>query len=150
MKKQSRTRRIVGRIGGAMRGWLDFDRMKSITLYLGQVFARLFIPQKKQEGEGFEATVARLGLTESDLDTRRKSLYRLSLFMVALAMLIFIYSVYHFVYGSYTAACLSLVIMLVALALAFRYHFWYFQIRERKLGCTLGEWYREGLRGQKP
>jgi len=36
--------------------------------------------------------------------------------------------------------------MVVALTLyvltqAFRYHFWLFQLRNRKLGCTLSEWW---------
>ena len=38
---------------------------------------------------------------------------------------------------------------LIALVLAFRYHFWYFQMKQHKLGCTFNEWYRQGLLGEK-
>jgi intracellular multiplication protein IcmV len=55
---------------------------------------------------------------------------------------------YQLFYGSYQAAIVSFIILWIALVLAFRYHFWYFQIKNRKLGCTVYEWYR-GLLGDK-
>jgi intracellular multiplication protein IcmV len=51
--------------------------------------------------------------------------------------------------GSIKAFIVSLVVTLIALILAYRYHFWYFQMKQRKLGCTFSEWYKQGLFGEK-
>ena len=150
MKKQqgSRIVNVFTRIFN-VRSWVDFDRTKSFTLYLVNGFKKMFVPQKNDSGETFEEAVSRLNISEKELQDRKSALYRLSLLMSAAAILIFGYAIYHVFYGSYRAVIISLVVMLIALALAFRYHFWYFQIKERKLGCTMQEWYRKGLLGDK-
>ncbi|ASQ45097.1 hypothetical protein clem_02680 [Legionella clemsonensis] len=133
-----------------VRAWIDFDRVRAFTSYLAAGFQKLFIPQQQTEkGESFEAAVARMNLSEQELQAKKKALYRLSVLMCLAAVGIFSYSIYHLYYGSYRAVVVSLVLVLVALVLAFRYHFWYFQIKERKLGCSFSEWYREGLKGDK-
>jgi intracellular multiplication protein IcmV len=150
MKKQqgSRIVNVFSRIFN-VRSWIDFDRTKSFTLYLVNGFKRMFVPQKNESGETFDEAMSRLNISEKELQDRKSALYRLSLLMSAAAILIFGYAIYHVLYGSYRAVIVSLVVMLIALALAFRYHFWYFQIKERKLGCTMQEWYRKGLLGDK-
>ncbi|KTD33365.1 intracellular multiplication protein IcmV [Legionella nautarum] len=150
MKKQqgSRIVNVFSRIFN-VRSWIDFDRTKSFTLYLVNGFKKMFVPQKNESGETFEEAISRLNISEKELQDRKSALYRLSLLMSVAAILIFGYAVYHMFYGTYRAVIISLVVMLIALALAFRYHFWYFQIKERKLGCTMQEWYRKGLLGDK-
>ena len=150
MKKKtgSRTIQLFGRIFN-VRSWLDFDRMKSFTGYLGTGFKKMFVPQEPEAKESFEEALVRQNINEKDLKSKQSALYRLSLLMCGTAVIIFAYGIYHLFYGGYKATIISLSVALIALALAFRYHFWYFQIRERKLGCTLKEWYRKGLIGGK-
>jgi len=150
-RKESRIGTMFKRIF-RFRYWADFDRMKGFSLYLWNGFKRLFIPQAR-EGKGsqsnFEMAVKQMNLSEADLKSREVSLKRLSLLMGFLALLVFLYSFYHLFYGSLQAAFLCYSVTLIAVALSFRYHFWYFQIRERKLGCTFKEWFHQGLLGQK-
>ncbi|WP_347251534.1 type IVB secretion system protein IcmV [Legionella sp.] len=151
MKKQqgSRLITIFSRIFN-VRAWIDFDRIKSFTVYLADGFRKMFVPQKLTgPGESFEEAMLRLNISEKELQDKKTALYRLSLLMCAASLFIFAYAIYHLVYGGYKAVIISLVVMLIALVLAFRYHFWYFQIKERKLGCTMQEWYRKGLLGEK-
>ena len=150
MKKtsESRTKRVFNRIFN-VRTWADWDRMKSFTLYLTRGIKNLFVPQEKELEESFAAAQARLNLSDADMQVRQKSLYRLSLLMVVMAFLLFGYAIYHLVLANFLACILSLVVMTIALVLAFRYHFWYFQIKQRKLGCSLHEWFRQGLMGDK-
>lgn len=129
--------------------WLDWQRLKAFTLYLLNGFKKFFVPQAREAGESFEAVKKRLKLTDNDLLVRQKGLLRLSMIMVVLAVLIFMYSVYLFIEGGHKGGIVSLVVMLIALVLAFRYHFWYFQIKQRKLGCTIQEWFNHGLKGIK-
>ncbi len=134
------------------RYWADFDRIKAYSQYLWDLFKRLFIPQVRDDKDSqvlFEESVQQMKLSEADLKNREVALKRMSILMTVLASLVFLYSFYHLFYGSWQAALLCYSVTLIAVALAFRYHFWYFQIKERKLGCTFSEWLREGLLGHK-
>ncbi|QMT58960.1 type IVB secretion system protein IcmV [Legionella sp. PC997] len=148
MKKQSRIGNLLRRIINVRR-WFDWDRMKAFTLYLVNGFKRLFVPQKKVQGESFDDAVKHLNLTDESILSKQKSLFRLSIIMVFAALLIMGYAVFQLFYGSLKAFLVSIVVTLIALVLAFRYHFWYYQIKNRKLGCTFNEWYRKGLLGGK-
>jgi intracellular multiplication protein IcmV len=147
-KSGSRVFRVLSRIF-KLRAWSDWDRMKSFTRYLVDGIIKFFVPQKNKVVESFEAAKKRLDLSDKVLLERQKGLLRLSIFMVVIALLLFVYSVYLFVTGGYRGGIVGIVVMLIALTLAFRYHFWYFQIRERKLGCTIQEWFKQGLMGEK-
>ncbi|KTD44192.1 type IVB secretion system protein IcmV [Legionella parisiensis] len=148
MKKQSRIVRLVSRIINVRR-WFDWERMKAFTMYLGNGFKRLFVPKKKVEGESFNEAVQLLNLSDESILIKQKSLFRLSIIMVLAALLILGYAGYQLFFGSIKAFLVSLIVTLIALVLAFRYHFWYYQIKNRKLGCTFNEWYRQGLFGEK-
>lgn len=150
MKKEkgSRVLRVLSSIIN-VRAWIDYDRSKAAFQYLKNGIKKLFIPQKEVKTADFDRVAEQMNLTESDLASRQRALKRLSLFMLVIASAIFIYAGYHLFSGHFRAALVSLVVTLIALVLAFRYHFWYFQIRERKLGCTFREWFRQGLMGEK-
>lgn len=152
MKKQKKSR-IAGLMRSVfnIRSWIDYDRLRSFTSYLMVGIKRMFVPQKVDNpdaGKKFDEMVERMNLSEESLQTKARSLYRLALIMGSVAGLIFAYALYHLVLGNWKATIISLVVTAIALVLAFRYHFWYFQIRQRKLGCSLHEWYREGLLGE--
>lgn len=150
MKKKSGSR--VGKVFKRViniRYWADWDRVNSLSSSLLRGIKRLFVPSSTTATETFDEALARMNITESDLSLKQKALLRLSIVMVAVAGLVLIYTGYQLFYGSFKAVLVSLVVMLVALVLAFRYHFWYFQIKQRKLGCTYQEWYKQGLLGEK-
>jgi intracellular multiplication protein IcmV len=150
-QKSSRTLGVIKNVFN-VRKWSDFDRMRAFTSYLGTGIKKMVVPRKEPVADTkntFASTVSAMNLSEKDLASRCKGLYRLSVLMCTVAFCIFAYAVYHMVYGSIKAVIVSLVVSLIALTLAFRYHYWYFQIKERKLGCTFKEWYRQGLLGEK-
>ncbi|RUR18000.1 type IV secretion protein IcmV [Legionella sp. km535] len=132
-----------------IRAWSDWDRMKAFSSYLVNGFKRLFVTQKNVQVESFDSAVNKLKLSEAELLIKQNALFRLSMVMLAAAVMILFYTGYQLFYGSFKAVIVSLVVMLIALVLAFRYHFWYFQIKHRKLGCTIKEWYKQGIMGEK-
>ena len=144
----TRTRRLFNRIID-VRSWSDWDRTKAYTAYLSTSIKKFLIPQKKVAGESFAQAKKRMKLSDTDLIVRKNGLLRLSILMISVAFLLLIYAIYQLIYGSLFGAILSLVVTNIALVLAFRYHFWYFQIKKQKLGCTFREWLREGLTGEK-
>ena len=123
--------------------------MRSFTLYLSNGFKRLFVPQQNKEVESFDEAATKLNLSDAALMTKQKALFRLSIVMLIAAGLILSYAGYQLFYGSFPAVIVSLIVTLIALTLAFRYHFWYYQIKNRKLGCTFDEWFKQGLLGEK-
>lgn len=132
-----------------VRYWFDWERVKSFTLYLTNGIKRFFVPQQTQDTESFTEAANKLNIDEAGLLSKQKALFRLSMLMVTLAGLIFGYSLYQLFFGTFRAVIVSLVVSMIALTLAFRYHFWYFQIKHRKLGCTFNEWYKQALLGEK-
>ncbi|MBA4696470.1 MAG: type IV secretion protein IcmV [Legionella sp.] len=149
IKKSTKLKNFFKRIF-QIRWWLDLDRIRSGLNYLINGAKVLFIPQKNQiPTESFDAAVSRFQLSNQELQQKGKSLFHLSLLMCVLALAIGSYTVYQFLYGSYHSAFLSLVLALIALTLAFRYHFWYFQIKTQKLGCSISEWFQQGLLSRK-
>jgi len=134
------------------RFWLDFDRIKNFTLYVVQAIKKMFVPDKAEVPDteaSFADAMKAQHLTEKSIVAQRQSLYRLSILMCVLAFGIFAYTIYLIIYAHYLAAGISFIMFLLGLVLAFRFHFWYFQIRERRLGCSFEEWFQQGLLGKK-
>ncbi|OGV44115.1 MAG: type IV secretion protein IcmV [Legionellales bacterium RIFCSPHIGHO2_12_FULL_42_9] len=131
------------------RKWSDFERMKGFTLYLENGIKNLFIPRQQAAKQTFDEALQQYNVNEKDLLKKQNGLLRLSLFMCIVALGFLFYAIYLALFGSWHATLLSIVIMLLALTMAFRYHFWYFQIKQRKLGCTFQEWFQRGFLGKK-
>lgn len=136
------------------RAWIDFDRMRAFTIYLLTGAKKMLVPKAAPLGneilsrKAFQEQMLRFNLTEDEIISREKGLYRLSLLMILFAFCLCIYFIYQLIYGSILAIIVTFILIFVALVMAFRYHFWYYQIKQRKLGCTIKEWYRKGLLGE--
>lgn len=125
--------------------WSDAERVKSFFQYIQALFQRLFVIESTATQESFEAVQAHLKLTDEALFIKQQALFRLSLLMFVFALFMFGYTVYQCFHGYFFAIVLSFIVSLLALAFAFRYHFWYFQIKQKKLGCSLHVWFTDGL-----
>lgn len=132
-----------------VRLWADTARIKSYWQYIVSSIKNMLVPQRKVVGETFEAAKTRMNLTDEDLLRRQRALFQFSLLMLAMCFLLCMYAVYQLVYGSIQGFLLTLSIGCIAAVIAFRYHFWYFQIKEKKLGCSVKEWFKFGLLGEK-
>lgn len=159
-KSESRVLKVITSIF-SIRRWFDWDRMKSFTAFIITGLRRLFLltqesPDigKKKESDvahnkSFLKAQKKLNLTDEDLLQREKALFRLSVLMSFLTICFLSYTFYHLFQTSFQATLLSFVVTLISAALAFRYHFWYYQIKNRKLGCSFHEWFKKGLLGEK-
>lgn len=129
------------------KSWADWERTRSMTLYLFNSIKRFVIPACSESKASFAEAQAKLQLTDQDLLSRAKGLFRLYIIMVVFSIIFFGSSIYHLVQGHYRAFFLGGSLNFVSLSLAFRYHFWYYQIKQRKLGVSLKEWFFQGLIG---
>ena len=127
------------------RGWLGYDTLKTQTSfiwqYFKQVFGPAFNPPVVEHAENFKTAMARLRLSEEDI-REAGSLYFLLAIIFAFAAVCVLALFVKYLLNMHIAACLvSLGVSAFLLAQAFKYHFWHFQIKHRKLGCTFEEWY---------
>lgn len=148
-ERTSRIGRLLGRTF-RIRSWIDYDRIKAFLIYLVSGTKKLTEPATATEKRAsFAAAAKELSLSEAALRKKERALLMWSRLMCVVALGILIWAFYHGISGHYRASLISLIVMCVALGLAFRYHFWYFQIKSRKLGCTFNEWVKYGLIGEK-
>ncbi len=135
-----------------LRMWIGADGVKSFWWLIVAAVKRMFVPNaQKSMGntETFSEAQTRLSLSDEALARRGTALFRLSILLGTIGFLLFFYAVFQLFYGSFHGFLLTLSLTGLAFVIAFRYHFWSFQIKERKLGCSLREWYQYGVRGEK-
>ena len=129
--------------------WFGYESFVAMNHGIWNIIKSLFIRQAPAHKENFEEAVQRLQLTDTDLHEARKNYYAFAIFFLVLGLIAFLYGLYLLLHH-HTLSGLLLAFISAALffSQAFKYHFWYFQIKQRKLGCTYQEW-RHGSRNTK-
>jgi intracellular multiplication protein IcmV len=125
------------------RAWLGYDALKAQTVFLYNLIKNIFVTTEAApvRTESFAEALTRLNLTEQEADDIGKNYLFYSLGFVGIAAFAMLFGFYLlFVHHTFAGWILSLSITALLLAQAFRYHFWHFQIKFRKLGCTFEEW----------
>jgi intracellular multiplication protein IcmV len=100
----------------------------------------LSLPQVTRR-ESFSEAIEQLQLTEVDLLERKKHFSRLTILWLLMFILTLGYTIYTVRQQAWLSILPALSISLIMLMQAFRYHFWLFQLRQRKLGCSVYEWW---------
>lgn len=121
--------------------WLSLDYLKETSRHFQAIFRGTFVPQKPRYSETFEEAVQRLELSENDLIQRQFEFTRLFYFFIVLSLIVIGYGLYLAYFGHFIGAIVSFCLALYSFTQAFRFHFWLFQLKHRKLGCTLKEWF---------
>jgi intracellular multiplication protein IcmV len=130
------------------RAWLGYDSIKDQTRTISSFIKDAATVQQPEHKETFEQALQRLNLNEETIKVAARNYYYYALFFLALAILDFLYGFYLlFSEGSILGFILALAVCALLLAQAFRNHFWYFQIKSRRLGCTFQEW-RDAIMGK--
>lgn len=120
--------------------WMSWDYLGDTANRFKVLLLDIVIPKKATYSETFEEAMQRLGLTEDDVEQRKKEFVRLIAFFIVLALAIVSYALYLAFQGSLAPSLIAFCLALYSLSQAFRFHFWLFQLRHRKLGCTIKEW----------
>lgn len=109
----------------------------------------MFTPLEAKRTETFEQAMERLNLTEEDLDARQRTFFVLALLWLFAAVGVLIYAFFLFAQGGFRGALLALALAFLGVILAFRNHFWYFQVKHRVLGTNFKTWFTSLLRIKK-
>lgn len=128
--------------------WMGYKQLVEMSKPIAGMAKDLFIPKATKNTETFAEAMQRLNLTEVDLQQRAKEFKQLLMLWLVLFLAVFAYATYLAFqaawYGFVPALTLSFLILIQAL----RQHFWLYQLKQRKLGCTLREWFYASFIGK--
>lgn len=136
---------IISGFKNIVKNALGVEQLKKQTQGLKDLAADVFKTEKSTRKESFEAALVRLNLTETDIQKRASEFRRLALIFSMLAIALVIYLFYMVSQKALVASLGTLGILLVVLGQLFRCHFWLYQIRCRKLGCTFKDWFKQSI-----
>jgi intracellular multiplication protein IcmV len=129
-------------------GWIDFENLHRVNKNLLGFFRGLFsVPQAGQK-ETFEEAIARLNLNEADLHSLLKKFRDFSLIFLFFGLIAFMYAFYLLFSHAFSDFLLGIAVSALFFSQAFRYDFWVFQIKSRKLGASFAEWKNHFLNGK--
>jgi intracellular multiplication protein IcmV len=128
--------------------WMGLSRLRENNQKLGRLAKSVLTPTKVDvHRETFEAAVERLGLDEPMIQARQFYFKRLAIVYLLIAIALLGYAFYLLIIvGALIGFLMVLIAIWIALALAFKQHFWYTQMKARRLGLSFREWLSITLR----
>jgi intracellular multiplication protein IcmV len=145
-----RAPRFVKRVGKTffnVSAWVNYGQLSSFAKSIANLFKRLFIPAQATYTETFAEAMQRFNLSEEDIQRRIKNFILLVSLWLIIALGVLSYALYLAFAGSWHGFIACIGLMFISLAQAFRYHFWYFQLKQRRLGCTFRQWLNASFKG---
>lgn len=140
-KTRKRKRRGVIKTVFNPRGWMSYDDVKESGREVKDLVKDVTDVRKPGRKETFEQAMKRMKLSEEDIQVRMKQLLLSSRIYCGAAVLVLFYSLFTLFYaGNFWTFLMAAIISVLGFALAFRDSFYYFQMKRRKLGCTVKEW----------
>jgi intracellular multiplication protein IcmV len=125
------------------KGWLGFDTLKESSQGFTGIMRGVFgqrPPAAEGEPETFNEAMTRLGLTEEDIHRLQFTYFSYALLFFLMALGVIAYTIWLLIHLYLYSFIIGVAIVGLLLAQTFRFHFLYFQIKHRKLGCTFEEW----------
>jgi intracellular multiplication protein IcmV len=137
--------RSTGKVIGLMFNfrvdkWLGYKNLKNTSFSLFHTVKHILTVQNANIRESFPESLQRLNITEQDLIKKHQQFYRLMLVYLLMSAMIAMYAIYLAFNGMILSFITSLALTCLCLSHYFRYSFWLFQIKHKKLGCSLKEW----------
>ncbi len=120
--------------------WVGYRQLVKTHRSLFSFVKKFFIPEQASAQESFQAALDRLKLTEVDLAQRMKEFTRLMWIWISLFLISVAYSIHLLLENSLRGFFPCLGVSIIILTQMFRYHFWIFQIKQRRLGCGFRDW----------
>ena len=121
--------------------WFGFRHHKQNVKYITTRAKELFSVEQANRTEEFEEAMRRLKITDEQLEDTDRYYSKLVYLFVLMAIILLVYAFYQiFIYKSLLSTIMVFSLSIYSLVHAFRYHFWRFQLRSKKLGCSLQDW----------
>lgn len=140
--------------GFSVKRWAGTEQIAHNGSVIRNLFKQVFKSphdsvSSNDSPDTFEACLQKYNLTEKDLKKRMKTCLQVALFCALIALVVVVYMFYMFSHDRVLGGLVCGMLAVVAFAHAFREHFNYFQMKQRRLGCTFKEWFAFTIRGGK-
>lgn len=130
-------------------GWLDFTAVRTLNKTIWDSIRNLFRVPAPDRVENFDEAMHRLDMSEADVEQAIKNYTSFAWMFFILGIIVLLYSFYlAFAHVTISGFILGLVSTALFLSQAFQYHFWAFQMREKRLGLTFKDW-KQHMLGEK-
>jgi hypothetical protein len=143
-KKKGFIKRSFGSMFNVTR-WIAWGEIAGSTKIIWGIARNTLITDRSPKdaiSETFEEAVQRLALTKEDIKQRQKTFLHNSIAFLIIGVLLFAYAIYLLVNSYLLATFISLLLTTLVLVYAYREHFWYTQMKYRKLGLNFKIWWR--------
>lgn len=127
--------------------WIGLKNIKHNAASIRGLFNDLTKVEQPEVTETFEQAVTRLQLSSEDITNKTMFFLKLALLYLFFAVCIFIYGILLYNTGDLIGAIMCLPIFAVLCSFCFREHFWYTQMKQKRLGITAREWLDHLLKG---
>lgn len=122
-------------------GWLGYDMLANQSRVLWSLVRGLFVLPEAGRAETFEQATERFKLSDEQINEVSRNFLIYTIIFTTCGVITFLFSLYLlFFRGTFAGLLIGLATMAVFFSYAFRYSFWRFEIRHRKLGATFQEW----------
>ena len=133
--------------------WMGFEHIADNAKTIKNIANGIAKPSPSEEKSSyrpktFEAAMQHYGLTEADIQKRMRASWQISLACFLLSLPMLGYTVYLFIAHLPLSAFVCVILTGLLWAYAFREHFNYFQMKQRRLGCTFKEWFINTVSGK--
>lgn len=132
--------KIVRKLFRTSQRMFGYDQLKDTTLYIFGIGRNFWQDTKQSINKPVVRKISELGLSKAQISAARNSFQKLLLMYLAFAFLVCAMLVHFLLTQDYSATVLAFSVLMVCLAYAFKFHFWLFQIKQNRLGCTWQEW----------
>lgn len=119
--------------------WMNVKGLRESGDTIFKTFKSLQEANLSDRQETYEEAVSRLRLTEKDLLERMRQCLISAWIYFSVALLLFLYGFYLLIYVSFSGFVIAWVLTALAGVYAYRDAFWYYQMKVKKLGCSLLE-----------
>jgi intracellular multiplication protein IcmV len=146
MAKKRRVRNFLGSLYN-VKAWFGYKHVASGAAIVSST-AKIVMNTKKSTvlpSEEFDEAMERLQFSESDIAAAQTGYLRNFVIFFMMGLLFALYSMYRFHHAQWLSGFVSLLLTALVFIFSLSAHFWYFQIKNRKLGCSLKEWYHNKI-----
>ena len=140
MKKTRKFFGFMGRNFFNVRRWTNYDYLKNSATDIYKTGQEVFKGPAIKKPESFGEAAQRLHLSKQDLKERYDKCRTTFLIFSSVTTVLGLYTLYLLFTGIVMGAVLAFVLTGLVGIHAFKYHFWMFQIKNEKLGCSFSEW----------
>lgn len=122
--------------------WIGAEHIGSQFRNIRALMHALTTTPTPEREETYEEAMVRMNLSAEDMDKRKQTLFIMSMVYVALGSLVIAYAIFLFCHEKWMATVMCIPITSVLFSFAFREHFWYIQLKHKRLGFTFKEWWK--------